>query len=97
MAFGDEDLGVFFSDFGESVTFGNVTVKGNFDRPAADIDFGGGPSTIERQKYAITVPANAFSRLLYSGDSVTIAGAAYKVKGRELSLDGSVATYGLEK
>jgi hypothetical protein len=97
VAFGDSDLGVFFADMGIPVSFGGVTVLGNFDQPAMGINFGGGPSSVERQQFAVTVPLGSFSRLLRSGDTVTVDGATYKVKGRELSLDGSIVAYSLEK
>ena len=95
-AFGDNDLAVFFGDFGVPVIWGGTTATGTLDTPSDGINFGGGPSSLERQQYNLNMPAKAFSRLLKNGDALQVDGSSYKIKGRQLSLDGSIVTYALE-
>ena len=96
MPVGDNDLAVFFADFGVAVTFGGVTAMGNRDAPLMPLNFGGGPSSIASQRFAVTLPANAFNRLLRNGDALQVDGVAYAVKAPALSEDGRIATYDLE-
>ena len=59
MALGDNDLGVFFSDFADTVTFGQQTAQGNVDGPSKDGVFD--KLSVSDQEYRVELSAAAFS------------------------------------
>lgn len=97
MAFGDSDLPIFFADFGVSVVFQGQTVNGNLDSPSEGFAFGSGPSTMEEQRYCVSVPYNAFTTIPKAKDAITVNGVSYTVKARHYSQDGSVMSLELQQ
>jgi hypothetical protein len=73
MAF-TEDLSPLFADFGVTVRHGAVTAQALFDRPAVD-SVGGAMLT----DYALTLASGDLPEL-GSGETVSIAGTAYRVR-----------------
>lgn len=94
--FGDNDLGVFFGDFGVPVQFGGATVAGILDQPEkitlADRGFGGFDTTVPTLK----LPYNAFSPMPTELDSITINGQNYSITEQTAESDGAVIVYSLK-
>lgn len=59
MALGDSDLGVFFTDFADTVSFGAQTVKGNIDAPSKDAMFD--RASVSDIEYSLKVSAVTFN------------------------------------
>jgi hypothetical protein len=90
MAFGDEDLGVFFDEFSVAVAFGGNNAKGNFDRPL-EIKLGShGFGGVETELPAVRLPYNAFSPMPTNDDTITVDGTVYTVAEVTAEGDGSV-------
>lgn len=87
-----EDLSVFLSDFGVSVTAGPVSGLGILDMPTQVIADGQVLST----DYALTCRADQFGNLLY-GDAVTVGGVAYSVRETRRLDDGAFVEVALMK
>ncbi len=80
MPLGDEDPGVFFSDFGHSVVFAGNTASANFDSTAETDAFGDLTASIP--KYRIELPFNAFHPFPRQNDDIQVDGVSYKVRHR---------------
>ena len=78
-----ENLDVFLSDFGVTVTNGVTTATGVLDMPS-EIIAGGMVITTD---YALTLKASAFPTLAYP-DPLTVGGVAYTVREVRLQDDG---------
>lgn len=96
MAFGDSDLGVFTGDFGVSVVFNGVTVKGIFENPVKssleDQGFGG----INLNRPAVRLPYNAFSPMPQTTSAITVNGVNYTIADEASDDDGAFVTYPLK-
>ena len=89
MAFGDQDLPVFFADMGEPAVINgqNVSVLvDDSEMPWEAGSFGSmGDSVLK-----LTAPITAFTSVPVAGVSVTIRGANYTVSRRTLPGDGRI-------
>jgi hypothetical protein len=91
--FGDQDLGVFFADFGVSVTgVGAQPVQANFDAPGQAIDLHSG-APVSGVDYAITY--STLSMTLSARQVINITGAGnysgkYRVNGIDPLDDGLI-------
>lgn len=87
-----ENLGVFLSDFGVTVTNGVTTTTGVLDMPS-EIIAGGMVVTTD---YALTLKASAFPNLAYP-DPLTVDGVAYTVREVRAQDDGMFVIVYLSK
>ena len=96
--FGDNDLGVFFADFGKAtpVVFGGVSVPGIFNQPQkimlADRGFGGFDATVP----TVSLPYNAFKPMPVETDTINVAGHNYTITEQTAESDGAVIIYSLK-
>jgi hypothetical protein len=81
----NESLDVFFVDFGVEVVKGSVKGVGILDAPTNVISDG----SILTTDYLLTVQSSKFPNCLY-GDSITVAGIAYKVRESRQTDDGKL-------
>lgn len=72
MALGDNDLasGVFFADFGDTITCGDRSVKGVVEAPGKDGIFD--KASVSDAEYRVMVAANAFDPAPKPKDCVTV-------------------------
>ncbi len=87
MAFGDNDLGVFFADFSDVVVFAGASATGTLDTPSEMFSHEG-PAGIEEQQMLLTLPTNAFNPLPLSQQALTVNGQNYTVRDRQFLDDG---------
>lgn len=87
-----EDLDVFMSDFGVSVTAGTTTTTGVLDMPS-EVIAGGMVITTD---YALTIKTSALPNLKYQ-DALTVDGAAYTVREVRQQDDGRFSIVYLSK
>jgi hypothetical protein len=87
-----ENLDVFLSDFGVPVTDGVTATTGVLDMPS-EVIAGGMVITTD---YALTIKSSVYPNLLH-GDSLTVNGAAYKVREVRLQDDGLFSIVYLSK
>jgi hypothetical protein len=87
-----EDLTVFLSDFGVSVTAGAVSGLGILDQPGEAVLDG----MVISNGYRVTCRADEFGWLGY-GDLVNVEGVGYKVQELMLITDGKFCAVQLEK
>lgn len=94
--FGDNDLGVFFGDFGVTVQFGGSSAQGILDQPEmiklADRGFGGFNTVVP----TIRLPYNAFSPMPEETDTLVVNGQNYTVTEQTAESDGGVIVYSLK-
>jgi len=88
----NEDLTIFFQDFGVSCTAGAVTALGILDMPGQVLAGGMVLST----DYTLTCKAADFGGLLY-GDGITVDGVSYQVRETRKLDDGAFVEIGLLK
>jgi hypothetical protein len=94
MALGDADLssGVFFADFGEGISFGSQTAKGNFDAPSKDALFD--RTSVSDLDYRLEVGAVTFNPFPVVGNTVVVLtgiyAGSYKVRTVNPVDDGSL-------
>lgn len=96
MAFGDGDLGVFFSDFGDTVVFGGVTAQGTLDTPS-ELFGHEGPAAIEEQQMQLLLPSNAFNPFPLSQQAIQVNGQSYTVRDRQFLDDGRLCRLTLKE
>ena len=87
MAFGDNDLGVFFADFNDAVVFAGARANGTLDTPSEMFSHDG-PGGIEEQQMQLLLPTNAFNPLPLSKQALTVNGQNYTVRDRQFLDDG---------
>ena len=87
-----EDLSVFLSDLGVSVTAGAISGVGVLDMPGQVLAGGMVLST----DYTLTCKAADFGGLLY-GDTINVAGQAYQVREVRKLDDGAFCEIALQK
>lgn len=90
MGFGDSDLGVFFADFGDTVTFSGKTAKGNLDSPS-EMFTHDGPGGIEEDRYMLLLPSNAFTPFPLPQQALAVNGKNFTVRDRQFMDDGALA------
>lgn len=88
MAFGDNDIGVFFADFNDAVVFGGQDpVNGTLDSPSEMFSHDG-PAGIEEQQKLLTLPTAALNPLPLSKQAIVVNGQNYTVRDRQFLDDG---------
>jgi len=87
-----EDLSLFLSDFGVTVTSGAVSGVGILDMPSQIVADG----MVLTTDYKLTVRTSEFGTLKY-GDSLTVDGSAYTVRENMLIDDGQFCELMLQK
>lgn len=96
MAFGDNDLGVFFGDFGVPVQFGGQTVNGILDEPQAvhlgDQGWGG----ISAVAPTLRLPSNAFTPMPEEMDMIVVNWRNYEVTEVTGDGDGAISVFHLK-
>lgn len=98
MSFIDDDVALFFGGLDAvGVAFDGHTCMGNFDTPSNEFDMGGPMSSVESQRYCISIPANAFNPPPDTRQGITVAGRTYTIARRKLSEDGRIYTLELAR
>ncbi len=92
MSFADDLTSMLDGPFGVSCTAGSTTANGILNEPTA---MAVGDSIIYSD-YTLHCLASAFGDLV-AGDSITVDGTAYTVRGNERGLDGLEAEISLSK
>lgn len=87
-----EDLTVFLSDFGVSVTAGAVSGLGIFDMPGQSVM----DDMVISNGYRVTCRSDSFGWLGY-GDLVNVEGVGYRVQENLPIVDGKFCSIQLEK
>ncbi len=87
-----ENLDLFLTDFGVPVTDGVTATTGVLDMPS-EVIAGGMVITTD---YALTIKSSVYPTLLH-GDTLTVNGAAYKVREVRLQDDGLFSIVYLSK
>lgn len=87
-----EDLSLFLTDFGVTVTSGAVTGLGILDMPSQVL----AGEVVLSTDYTLTARASDFGSLKY-GDAITVAGTAYTVRETQYIDDGAMVQLGLQK
>lgn len=87
-----EDLSLFLTDFGVTVTSGAVTGLGILDMPSQVL----AGEMVLSTDYTLTAKASDFGSLKY-GDAITVAGTAYTVRETQYIDDGAMVQLGLQK
>jgi len=100
MPLGDADIasGVFFADFGVSVVFGSQpAVKGNFDAPGKDSQFGTEGLAVSNEDYRLEISAVAFAPFPGVRDLLMIDGQRYQIRSTSALDDGATVEVKLRK
>ncbi len=87
-----ENLSGFLYDFGVSCTAGATTALGILDMPSQVV----AGDMVLTTDYVLTALTTDFGTLKYD-DSITVAGASYKVRETRLIDDGAFVEIGLQK
>lgn len=90
MAFGDQDLPIFFANMGEPAVINGQSFKVLVDVSEMPWEHGNGPGSMSESVVKITAPCTAFSSLPMAGSSVTVRGTDYVVSRRMLPGDGRI-------
>ena len=98
MPLGDADIasGVFFSDFGVTVGYGNQSAKGNLDAPGQDSQFADNVS-VSNQDFRVEVAATAFNPIPSVDDILVVDGQRYKLCSSSPLDDGATTELKLRK
>lgn len=96
MAFGDDDLSVFFQDMGEAVTTGAGTFLALVDIASADLDDGTGLVVIGKTVLLTYSSLDPVGATLARGTSLTVRGSAYLVAKVTVKDDGRLSQAYLE-
>jgi hypothetical protein len=89
MAFGDEDLCVFFSDFAVPLVFNGVAAKGLVDSYDQDLSPNG--VSLQGRVTDVTLPSSAWSPFPKQGATVTVDGKDMKVRDIAQEKDGAIS------